>query len=289
MENNSHELDIITQDTRNPQFDFPWLDRKLKDDAIQHLWNIIKIPAKNLQNKELLKRYGGSPERSPSSHMPLAGNISKSEFIVDTDNWFYNNVLKEMSDFLYYKNWNYYYDIKITKSKPPPIFQLPELWVNYQKKHEFNPPHKHRGIFSFVVFMKIPTHWKEQHALPFSANSNTPVASDFAFLSGQHDGTVAPINIPLSPEDEGRILFFPAELTHMVYPFYGSDEERITMSGNIIFANENAEEMVQDNKKMLVFMEAKIAKLKEAIKAGERFEEIIPENVVNTLDPVNFN
>ena len=41
------------------------------------------------------------------------------------------------------------------------------------------------------------------------------------------------INFTLSPEDEGRMLFFPAELQHQVYPFYECEEERITVSGNI--------------------------------------------------------
>ena len=85
--------------------------------------------------------------------------------------------------------------------------------------------------------MKIPTHWKEQHALPFSANSNTPCASDFQFLIGQGNGTVPTIEISLSPEDEGRMLFFPAWLSHQVFPFYGTEEDRITISGNIIYNN----------------------------------------------------
>ena len=82
--------------------------------------------------------------------------------------------------------------------------------------------------------MKIPTHWKEQHALPFSANSNCPCASDFQFLLGQGDGRVKTFRIPLNPEDKGRMLFFPAWITHQVLPFYECEEERITISGNIV-------------------------------------------------------
>ncbi len=110
--------------------------------------------------------------------------------------------------------------------------------MNYQKQHEFNPPHTHtRCIFSFVVFMKIPTHWKEQHALPMNVDSGAPCASDFQFLLGQGMGPVQDITISLCREDEGRILFFPAWLMHQVFPFYECEEERITISGNIIPAN----------------------------------------------------
>ena len=45
-------------------------------------------------------------------------------------------------------------------------------------------------------------------------------------------------DVSLSPEDEGRMLFFPGELNHQVYPFYGTEEERITISGNVEFFRE---------------------------------------------------
>ena len=46
-------------------------------------------------------------------------------------------------------------------------------------------------------------------------------------------------NIPLSPEDEGRMLFFPSWLYHQVFPFYGTEVERVTISGNITLVQEN--------------------------------------------------
>ena len=39
-------------------------------------------------------------------------------------------------------------------------------------------------------------------------------------------------------EFEGKILMFPAGLSHCVYPFYTSNKKRITSSGNIYFLNE---------------------------------------------------
>ena len=192
----------------------PWLDLRLKEEAINYLWDIINRPAEDAKEK-------------------LAGNISKSEFVQDTDNWFYEHVLKECSEYLYFLDWKHYYNVHITKSAPPPVFTLKEMWINYQKQHEFNPCHNHAGIFSFVVFMKIPTHWKDQHALQFSAKSNASCASDFQFLHGS-EGRVESVNIPLCPEDEGRILFFPSWLNHQVFPFYECEEERISISGNIL-------------------------------------------------------
>jgi len=208
-----------------PEFiNTPWLDLQLTKGAMDHLWDSIN----NSQYEDAGKT--------------LAGNISKSRFIQDKDNWFYENVLKRFAETIHFKDWNNYYNVHIAKSQIPPVFKLYKLWVNYQKQHEFNPPHDHnKGAgFSFVVFMKIPTNWKEQHALPISVNSNTPRASDFQFLFGEGQGPVQDYSFSLSPKDEGRMLFFPAWLMHQVFPFYGTEKERITVSGNIIFeANED--------------------------------------------------
>jgi len=202
---------------KQPVVNSPWLDLRLTKESMDHLWDSSQC--------------GDARET-------LAGNISKSEYIEDKDNWFYENVLKDCAETIYFKDWNNYYNVHVAKSAPPPVFELKTFWVNYQKQHEFNPPHIHLGcIFSFVVFMKIPTHWKEQHALPWLKDVSKPCVSDFQFLLGQGMGPVQDINISLCPEDEGRILFFPAWLMHQVFPFYECEEERITISGNIVPAN----------------------------------------------------
>ena len=197
----------------------PWIDTRLSQEEMDFLWQIISE-----ENKEDLRH-------------DLAGNISKSELIVDKDNWFYETALKKLTERMFYRD----YSKKESQTQDIPKFELTTLWVNYQKQHEFNPIHNHSGLYSFVIFIKIPTHWKEQHALPFSAHSNAPHASDFVFV-WKVRGTISSsecvvTNFSLSPEDEGRILFFPAYLQHQVYPFYGTEKERVTISGNIVWKN----------------------------------------------------
>ena len=244
---------------RYPQTDIPWLDYRLSKEVMNHLWDCTNNPDDRYED---------------SSIVSLAGNISKSTYIQDKNNWFYEHVLKGMTDTLYYKLWNNYYETIITKSRPYPLFKMTRLWVNYQRKEEFNPPHSHDGVFSFVVFMKIPTHWKEQHALPISKNSNAPHASDFQFLMGHGNGAVQEFTISLSPEDEGRILFFPAWLTHQVFPFYGTEEERITISGNIVKPMEDMESTevpLSKKKAILEEMERQTNALKEIIDKDKKF------------------
>ena len=40
--------------------------------------------------------------------------------------------------------------------------------------------------------------------------------------------------IPIDSTWEGHIIMFPANLQHCVYPFYTSDDTRISFSGNIL-------------------------------------------------------
>ena len=115
------------------------------------------------------------------------------------------------------------------------IFVLEPFWVNFQKETEFNPIHSHSGVFSFVIWVKIPTDWREQHALPISANSNAPRASDFEFRYTTMLGDISNYIYLLDKEVEGHMLFFPAKLMHEVYPFYNCDKERISISGNILY------------------------------------------------------
>ena len=188
----------------------PIYDTKLPKNMIDVLWGYVDKATERLNHR-------------------LAGNIDESLVLEDEDDTFllfltpvierYLNTLRvKMSD----------YD-KISSE-----LKLESLWVNYQKQHEFNPIHNHFGLISFVIWMKIPTDWKEQHELPFAKNSNGPVASDFQFTYTDILGHVQDYSIPMDSDKEGVILLFPSRLRHQVYPFYNCDKERISISGNII-------------------------------------------------------
>ena len=110
------------------------------------------------------------------------------------------------------------------------------LWVNFQKKHEFNPIHDHSGVFSFVIWMKIPTDWKEQSKLPFMEGQNHSCVSNFEITYPDTDYGLQQSYYQMSPEMEGKMLFFSSRLKHGVYPFYENDGTRISISGNIMYA-----------------------------------------------------
>ena len=113
-------------------------------------------------------------------------------------------------------------------------WNLESLWVNFQKKHEFNPPHDHGGVFSFVIWLQIPTSYEEQRKLPIAVESNADNhISNFAFTYTDILGKVKTFAYNMEKEAEGYMVMFPSQLLHQVFPFYKSNGERISISGNI--------------------------------------------------------
>ena len=236
-----------------------------------------------LTEKEMnfLRDVCSDPEHKGDWNRNLAGNISKSKGLVDKDNWFFETVLKGLTEKLFYRDWDNYRKYYIEKEEPPPKFEMNSIWVNYQKQYEFNPIHNHTALYSFVIFMKIPTHWKEQHALPINVDSTVPCASDFEFIWTEKGSEMCEnMGFRLCSEDEGRMLFFPATLKHQVYPFYECEEKRITISGNIIFVDPNKPkkqelsiDQYEEKKKILKMMENNVEMMKKELEQVKKERE----------------
>ena len=170
----------------------------------------------------------------------LAGNISKSLTLEDKsstlgDNFFLNAVIGPLTQEFHSSA------MSTDKKWEIPLKNKTEMglglswWVNFQNQTEFNPSHRHSGILSFVIFMKIPTDWREQHELPISAHSAGPAASDFVFAYSNILGETGEYPIFLDKDMQGTMLVFPSTLRHQVYPYYNCDDERVTISGNMLW------------------------------------------------------
>ena len=68
----------------------------------------------------------------------------------------------------------------------PNYLDLRELWVNYQKKYDFNPLHIHSGIFSFVIWVQIPYDLKKEQER-YAANENETAAFMFQYIQHSED------------------------------------------------------------------------------------------------------
>ena len=189
-----------------------WLETKLPKKAIEHLWDCIETARGERWNKHLV------------------GHIEKSFKIEDKDDMFWQDVLLP--------HVNYYgetFDHDHTKIPVDGKFKpfLDTLWVNYQNKHEFNPYHDHGGLYSFAIWMKIPTYHKEQNELDNTKDNDHSINSTFQFQYINTLGDVLTSTYEMNPDMEGTMVFFPAKMQHCVNPFYECDEQRISIAGNI--------------------------------------------------------
>ena len=107
---------------------------------------------------------------------------------------------------------------------------ITDLWCNFQKAGEFNPPHDHGGLLSFVIYLKVPKAIKEECKEHEKTKSSAGPGA-VAFFIGDSDRKNSVTNNSFFPE-EGDIFVFPAWLKHWVYPFK-SDVTRVSVSGNI--------------------------------------------------------
>ena len=182
--------------------------------------------------KELLKIV---KDKSIKVNQNLSGNIREEYSLNKYMKYFESFIISKIaeSDFLV----NYLNEINIFTPNPQKLI-LDSMWANYQKKHEFNPLHKHDGVFSFILFVKIPFTIEEEKNKSPGKESNFYCSGHLSFLyiDPNAGGQIGHHNIPIDKTWEGTGLIFKSTLNHMVYPFF-SDGERITVSGNIYFDN----------------------------------------------------
>lgn len=111
-----------------------------------------------------------------------------------------------------------------------------KLWVNFQKKYEYNPIHEHKGIYSYVIWYQIPYKFEDEIKYHYSSDDSRCTHGKFLFVtplvfSKLHN--VDKITLDIDKTKEGYVVIFPSNLSHMVYPFYSTDEYRITVAGNV--------------------------------------------------------
>jgi hypothetical protein len=173
--------------------------------------------------KEEAKYILNNQDKFEKYNHTLGGNLEKEYSVYESE-----EILKETL----YNLANEYYRYS-EKNEDYPNWNIKDIWINFQKKYEYNPIHNHTGNLSFVIWIQIPYELKSELELPNSKNSNNPMNSLFYFVYTNFLGktTISPVYVDKSWE--GTILMFPSSLNHGVYPFYTSDNYRISISGNL--------------------------------------------------------
>lgn len=171
-----------------------------------------------LENSNQFKKY----------NKKLAGNLEKEYSTHKSQDILRHYLISLANEFHKHSAENEHY----------PQWDIKDLWINFQKKYEHNPLHNHTGVLSFVLWVQIPYHLKNELSHPNCINSNTPSNSLFEFVYTDFMGRIVQNRIEVDKSWEGTMIMFPSSLYHMVSPFYTSDDYRISISGNLVVATQ---------------------------------------------------
>lgn len=175
---------------------------------------------------EILQDFEG--HKHNRNNNTLAGNIEYEFNLVKSKKTIEQLVVPLLAEY----NKIYRLSSKIDVCSTPTTLTLTDTWVNIQKKGEFNPMHRHTGVFSFALYLHVPYLIEDELKNTFSVGGNRNVPAHFEFEYTDVMGNICSMEIPVDKRYENKILVFPANMVHTVYPFYSSDDYRISVSGN---------------------------------------------------------
>ena len=189
----------------------------LPEDDVKNLWKLIDEAKK----------------KPDDMRNELAGNITSSIRLDIQSPLMETFMMKSLKEFVD-KHIGAYGIPHRLEIKEGQTLAVDSFWVNFQRQTEFNPMHDHAGVYSFVIWMQIPTSFEEQRKLPITINSNASTQiSNFSFIYVDILGKMKSFAYNMEKEAEGYMVLFPSSLHHLVSPFYDNDGERISISGNI--------------------------------------------------------
>jgi len=193
-----------------------YMESRISDDTLK----LLKKEFNNIKkNKNKRKRHiTDLTGNGVTFHYELSDKVEKI-FINEVDSL----IRKYAEETNYVKSMCF-----LTKNVP---LSLDKPWMNLQKKYEFIPNHVHDGVLSYSCWVNVPYDLEKE----LKNNEKLDYASLFQFSYSNILGTYANKTLPIDKTWEGKIIIFPAGLTHCVYPFYTSDGYRVSVSGNASF------------------------------------------------------
>lgn len=203
-----------------------YIRTKLPEDILKKINEDIDFILENKSNLKKWNHYlAGNIEEeyklsTKSSHLieDFSIKVAKSYFRVVED--------EQLNPTKKFDHDNNFFEKKVN-------YELESLWINLQKKYEFNPRHSHAGDYSFVIWMRIPYDLVDELTHKNCRDANESLNSLFEFHFISPDGEMEVLPLFIDKTWEGTIVMFPSWLNHCVYPFYTSDDYRISISGNI--------------------------------------------------------
>ena len=128
-----------------------------------------------------------------------------------------------------------FYQIENLRNLKPAVVHN---WLNLQKRYEYRPIHRHyngkgNGL-SFVAYIQIPydLEIEDQHS-NHHKKATVHRNGRIEFMYSTYNGQITSKLLDIDKTYEGKVLIFSNELWHIVYPFYTSEDYRVSLAGNI--------------------------------------------------------
>ena len=106
---------------------------------------------------------------------------------------------------------------------------LISLWCVSHWAGDFNPLHVHSGDLSGVLYLKVPPSLEEE----YEKEDHHAAVGDIQFIAGTPQA-FSRNNLKVKPA-VGDFYVFPAWLHHTAYPFRTPNEERRSLSFNLVY------------------------------------------------------
>tara|TARA_B100000683_G_C12465164_1_gene545690 strand:+ start:108 stop:779 length:672 start_codon:yes stop_codon:yes gene_type:complete len=191
---------------------FGVIEAALDQEDIDYLWKLVH-------------KY--SPDAVWEGNRLISIEEDSKQFpINDDENLFQNNVLKPCTE-KYFDTYGCPFKLKTTHSHE---LAFSRFWCRASLDGDYQSIHDHQGIFTFVVWLTVPFEGKEERQVQAGFR---PEASDFVLVYPDTCGQLQKRNFVLGKGAEGKMLFFPSDINHIVYPHYTTTEYRIALAGDV--------------------------------------------------------
>tara|TARA_B100001250_G_scaffold243022_1_gene208909 strand:+ start:4132 stop:4911 length:780 start_codon:yes stop_codon:yes gene_type:complete len=193
-----------------------------------------------LTEEQLNHVYSLIKKTSPDGYEWEANEITKINELrqqwglLDEKNKFQNEILQPMVDTYLVK-----YGLPFLKNTTHQHgFTFQRWWANVTTTGQYQALHNHDSVFSFVLWVNIPYHTDDERAIK---GQMRPETGDFMLLYQDILGRQRKRGIHLTPNDNGKIVLFPSQLMHAVYPHFTTDKPRISVAGDISISSHSVQ------------------------------------------------
>ena len=203
------------------------LQIKLDDDQVENLWRLAREYApedSKWDGNELLD----IPLEQKQYAMRDDGSFTQSVLMPLISEYFEKFCSTGVMPFIH--RTTHYHDLALNR-----------FWVRASEVNDYQTLHSHQGVFSFVVWMRIPFDGNVERNIQ---GGFRPQAGDFSMTYTDICGTIERKDWVLTPEFEGTMLLFPSSLNHVVYPHQTGDGYRISIAGDISLNSHTPMELV---------------------------------------------